>query len=100
MGQIAVLADKRVVINAPIGGRALRPPVGREYFHGPRARAARDAVLWPQWPEGGAWKPRPFVLIGAFALVGIFGLFFRRCGRRPVKSERRWTPAASSSTRR
>jgi phospholipid/cholesterol/gamma-HCH transport system ATP-binding protein len=42
--RVAVLADKRVVINAPIEEveRCDHPWV-REYFHGPRARAARDA---------------------------------------------------------
>ena len=42
--RVAVLADRKVVINAPIAEveRSDHPWI-REYFHGPRARAARDA---------------------------------------------------------
>ena len=44
--RVAVLADRRVVINAPIGEveRSDHPWI-REYFHGPRARAARGAAV-------------------------------------------------------
>ena len=42
--RVAVLADRKVVINAPIAEveRSDHPWI-REYFHGPRARAAREA---------------------------------------------------------
>ncbi len=42
--RVAVLADRKVVINAPIEEveRSDHPWI-REYFHGPRARAAREA---------------------------------------------------------
>ena len=42
--RVAVLADRKVVINAPIAEveRSEHPWI-REYFHGPRARAAREA---------------------------------------------------------
>jgi len=42
--RIAVLADRRVIACAPIAEvEALDHPWVREYFHGPRARAAREA---------------------------------------------------------
>lgn len=46
--RIAVLADRKLVINAPIAEveRCDHPWV-QEYFHGPRARAARDARPLP-----------------------------------------------------
>ncbi len=41
--RVAVLADRKVVIAAPIGEvERLDHPWVQEYFHGPRARAARD----------------------------------------------------------
>jgi len=40
--RVAVLADRRVVANAPLPEiEQLDHPWIREYFHGPRARAAR-----------------------------------------------------------
>ena len=44
--RVAVLADRKVVINAPIAEveRSDHPWI-REYFHGPRARAARDTAV-------------------------------------------------------
>jgi phospholipid/cholesterol/gamma-HCH transport system ATP-binding protein len=58
--RVAVLADKRVVINAPIEevDRFDHPWV-QEYFHGPRARAARQASAGTMDPKEEAWKPRP-----------------------------------------
>ena len=46
--RIAVLADRKLVINAPLAEveRSDHPWV-QEYFHGPRARAARDARPLP-----------------------------------------------------
>src|SRR6478672_3443585 len=42
--RVAVLADKRVVVNAPIEEvEQFDHPWVQEYFHGPRARAARQA---------------------------------------------------------
>ena len=42
--RVAVLADRRVVINAPIGEvERFDHPWVQEYFHGPRARAAQAA---------------------------------------------------------
>ncbi len=41
--RVAVLADRKVVINAPLAEvERFDHPWVREYFHGPRARAARD----------------------------------------------------------
>jgi phospholipid/cholesterol/gamma-HCH transport system ATP-binding protein len=41
--RVAVLADRKVVINAPLAEvEQLDHPWVQEYFHGPRARAARD----------------------------------------------------------
>lgn len=42
--RVAVIADRKVVITAPIEEveRSDHPWI-REYFHGPRARAAREA---------------------------------------------------------
>ena len=43
--RVAVLADKKVVVNAPLAEvEASDHPWVREYFHGPRARAARAAA--------------------------------------------------------
>ncbi|MUV13748.1 ABC transporter ATP-binding protein [Noviluteimonas gilva] len=43
--RVAVLADKRVVVNAPIEEvERFDHPWVQEYFHGPRARAARTAT--------------------------------------------------------
>jgi len=43
--RVAVLADKRVVINAPIAEvERFEHPWVQEYFHGPRGRAAQHAV--------------------------------------------------------
>ena len=40
-----MLADKKVVVNAPLGEvEASDHPWVREYFHGPRARAAQVAA--------------------------------------------------------
>jgi len=42
--RVAVLADKRVVVNAPIEEvERFDHPWVQQYFHGPRARAARQA---------------------------------------------------------
>ena len=42
--RVAVLADKKVIANAPLHEiEQLEHPWIQEYFHGPRARAARDA---------------------------------------------------------
>ena len=42
--RVAVLADRKVVINAPLAkGEPFDHPWGQDYFHGPRARAARQA---------------------------------------------------------
>ena len=42
--RVAVLADRRVVINAPVAEvERFEHPWVQSYFHGPRARAARDA---------------------------------------------------------
>lgn len=42
--RVAVLADKQVVVNAPLSEvEQFDHPWVQEYFHGPRARAARDA---------------------------------------------------------
>jgi len=42
--RVAVLADKKVIANAPLHEiEQLDHPWIQEYFHGPRARAARDA---------------------------------------------------------
>ena len=44
--RVAVLADRKVVINAPIAEvEQSGHPWIREYFHGPRARAARDTAV-------------------------------------------------------
>ncbi len=44
--RVAVLADKKVIATAPIKEiEALDHPWVQEYFHGPRARAARDGQL-------------------------------------------------------
>ncbi|RYG13605.1 MAG: ABC transporter ATP-binding protein [Burkholderiales bacterium] len=41
--RVAVLADRKVLVNAPIGEvEKLDHPWVQEYFHGPRARAARE----------------------------------------------------------
>ncbi|GHA85538.1 ABC transporter ATP-binding protein [Lysobacter bugurensis] len=49
--RVAVLADRRVVANAPIAEiEALDHPWVREYFHGPRARAAQVAKA--SWDDG------------------------------------------------
>jgi phospholipid/cholesterol/gamma-HCH transport system ATP-binding protein len=41
---VAVLADRRVVVNAPIEEvERFAHPWVQAYFHGPRARAAREA---------------------------------------------------------
>ncbi|WP_213437579.1 MULTISPECIES: ABC transporter ATP-binding protein [Lysobacteraceae] len=46
--RVAVIADRRVVINAPIEEvEQFDHPWVREYFHGPRARAARPATTVP-----------------------------------------------------
>ena len=43
--RVAVLADKKVVVNAPLAEvEASDHPWVREYFHGPRARAAQAAA--------------------------------------------------------
>jgi len=43
--RVAVLADRKVLINAPIGEvEAFDHPWVQEYFHGPRARAAQKAT--------------------------------------------------------
>lgn len=43
--RIAVLADRKVIINAPLAEvENLDHPWVQEYFHGPRARAARDTA--------------------------------------------------------
>jgi phospholipid/cholesterol/gamma-HCH transport system ATP-binding protein len=58
--RVAVLADKRVVINAPIEEvERFDHPWVQEYFHGPRARAARQASAGTMDPKEEAWKPRP-----------------------------------------
>ena len=42
--RVAVLADRKVVVNAPLAEvERFDHPWVQEYFHGPRARAARDA---------------------------------------------------------
>lgn len=42
--RVAVLADRKVVVNAPLSEvERFDHPWVQEYFHGPRARAARDA---------------------------------------------------------
>ena len=44
--RVAVLADKKVIATAPIKEiEELDHPWVQEYFHGPRARAARDGQL-------------------------------------------------------
>ena len=43
--RVAVLADRKVVVNAPLGEvERFEHPWVQEYFHGPRARAARRAL--------------------------------------------------------
>ena len=43
--RVAVLADKKVVVNAPLAEvEKLDHPWVQEYFHGPRARAAQEAA--------------------------------------------------------
>ena len=44
--RVAVLADKKVIINAPLAEvEQCQQPWVQEYFHGPRARAAQDAAV-------------------------------------------------------
>lgn len=53
--RVAVLADRKVVVNAPLSEvEGIDHPWVQEYFHGPRARAARggrDATLQRTAPE-------------------------------------------------
>jgi len=58
--RVAVLADRRVVINAPIEEvERCEHPWVQQYFHGPRARAARKTGAGTMDPKEDAWKPRP-----------------------------------------
>lgn len=58
--RVAVLADRRVVVNAPIEEvERFEHPWVQHYFHGPRARAARNAGAGTMDPKEDAWKPRP-----------------------------------------
>jgi len=55
--RVAVLADRRVLVNAPLAEvAALDHPWIREYFHGPRGRAASAARGQREDRE---WKPAP-----------------------------------------
>ena len=58
--RVAVLADRHVVINAPIEEvERCEHPWVQQYFHGPRARAARTMGAGTMDPKEDAWKPRP-----------------------------------------
>ena len=59
--RIAVLADRKVIACAPLAEvERLDHPWVQEYFHGPRARAARDGSTRQRPSEALiAWKPRP-----------------------------------------
>ena len=55
--RVAVLADRKVVINAPIAEvERFEHPWVQEYFHGPRARAAQQAR---DTNAGAAGAPEP-----------------------------------------
>ncbi len=55
--RVAVIADRKVVANAPLPEiERLDHPWIQEYFHGPRARAARGEQI-SRVPE--PWKPKP-----------------------------------------
>jgi phospholipid/cholesterol/gamma-HCH transport system ATP-binding protein len=49
--RVAVLADRKVLVNAPLADvEKFDHPWVQDYFHGPRARAARDARPDPRQP--------------------------------------------------
>ena len=67
--RVAVLADRKVVVCAPMrGGRALRPPVGAGIFPRP-ARARRAGGTTRARGELSMETKANYVLIGAFTLV-------------------------------